>query len=514
MEKQELHDLIKSASKGDEAAFLQLYEEKSRSILFRISQIMGGSYDVEDIAQEVVIKMYQSIGKLRSPENFNAWLQSIIMNECYAVMRKKRMFKQMANYNTTNIEDASAYLVEDRMEFLPEDFAEDDEKRKALMEAVQNLPPKRRDAIIMHYYQDMSYAEIASVTKTSVSTVSTNIMRARQTIARELEKKYGSFNMSGFSFALIPVFKLACESSALSAFPDATVAGVFSGAMESLARPHITSSSNKQSSADTAKQIAVTAAGVGIVLAAAISSSRLPNKPTIPPPSSLVSNASAESSRSNSLSRDFFGTLGGHIRFMNNSDEIIEDVGISLSDLDVIMADQDGLIISATKTGGDGSFSFGYQEINTMNNIYIFVDLKQDDYLVGAKVNPKCQILLTENIDLENLNLYVISTRAPDGEITLTSGDCDCGHVNPTEILFTPESSENLEITWEILDNDENVLLFGDGEKSDGASRLFEENADGNYFIRYEVVDRFENSAEFKMNFIIDTNPILENQYS
>jgi RNA polymerase sigma-70 factor (ECF subfamily) len=183
LDKTELIALVRKASRGDKTSFEKLYLAKSKSILFSALSIVKDYHLAEDAAQEVVVAMYRHIGKLRDPAAFEAWMQRIVTNECYRLLSK--ISGRMEDFDDDEPQD----IADDDRDFLPEKYAEDKELGNRLFAAIEQLPRKKRQAITLYYYNNLSYEEIAYAMDSSIKSVSSNITRARQMIREMLEKE-------------------------------------------------------------------------------------------------------------------------------------------------------------------------------------------------------------------------------------------------------------------------------------------------------------------------------------
>jgi RNA polymerase sigma-70 factor (ECF subfamily) len=83
-------ELIQSARAGDDAAFNQIVAAYRKRILGTISRLIGRPEDVEDIAQDVFLRLYFSLDQLRTPEVFEPWLYRLTVNCAYDYLRKQR----------------------------------------------------------------------------------------------------------------------------------------------------------------------------------------------------------------------------------------------------------------------------------------------------------------------------------------------------------------------------------------------------------------------------------------
>ncbi|MDR0817618.1 MAG: sigma-70 family RNA polymerase sigma factor [Clostridiales Family XIII bacterium] len=182
MDKKILHDIVAKAIRGDTGAFESLYTLYAKSILFHTRNLISVEADVEDVAQEVVIQMYRSIGTLKSPYAFSSWLNRVVVNVCNNYNRK-HMSTRSRDYA---LETADELYEEDECS-LPEASAENEDVRARFLRSIEALPQMQRTALIMYYYDEMSYKEIAKALDVTVSTISTNIRKAKLKLETMLE---------------------------------------------------------------------------------------------------------------------------------------------------------------------------------------------------------------------------------------------------------------------------------------------------------------------------------------
>jgi RNA polymerase sigma-70 factor (ECF subfamily) len=187
--KKQLYSLIEKAIGGDEKAFSELYRLYAKTIIFHTRSFVKDRRDVEDVAQEVVIQMLSSIKSLKSPYAFSSWLHRIIRNVCFN--HNNRYARKQEKDDPLFDADVLKDEIPDNN---PEDAAESHDARTLLYSQIKRLPEMQRTSIIMYYYDDMSYKEIANTLGIKVSTVSTNIMKAKKKLEDYLKKEdpYGS----------------------------------------------------------------------------------------------------------------------------------------------------------------------------------------------------------------------------------------------------------------------------------------------------------------------------------
>lgn len=245
MTQNEWNKLVKKAMAGDQAAFEDLYKAKIKTILLQASKLVFNPSLVDDAVQEVVVKMYRNIGQLSSPEAFNVWMYRIILNTCYR-------FNAQNAPRASSLEENTKMLEEHETRYLPAEALEEADRNRIIAQAVNSLPERQRLALSMHYYEDMSYKEIAQVLGITVSGVAANLLKAKKTLKMKLaptENKNGS-GTTLLGIAFLPALRCAlqadaqaiatpqrveivtekCAQSLASAGPP-TVAGTASGAM-------------------------------------------------------------------------------------------------------------------------------------------------------------------------------------------------------------------------------------------------------------------------------------------
>ncbi|MDL2324695.1 sigma-70 family RNA polymerase sigma factor [Ruminococcaceae bacterium OttesenSCG-928-A16] len=218
--KKEKHvvSLIKKAVKGNKEAFGALYELKAREVIYLCLREMGNIEDGKDAAQEVFIRMHQGITSLRSPQAFNVWLNRVILSTCND-MRRKNMRQPMNAYDDALEKE----IIVDFTSAMPADFVEKEENRKLIVELVDALPPKYRRCVWLHYYQKLTYAEIAQVLDIPQDAVNNNLRMARQYLKAEIEKRYGDYhNLAAVpAVAMGPALVEVFKSSAAAEVPKA-----------------------------------------------------------------------------------------------------------------------------------------------------------------------------------------------------------------------------------------------------------------------------------------------------
>jgi RNA polymerase sigma-70 factor (ECF subfamily) len=174
-------ELLLRAGRGDEAAFLLLYE-RHRTPVFRFAcRILGSATLAEDVTQECFLSI------LRRPEAFRAERASLRTYLC-AIARHLAL-KQLRKRGQETLVDDPPEAPGPRDGAAARDplaRVVEAEAAEAVRAAVLALPPLQREAVVLFEYQEMSLADVAAVCDTDVGTVKSRLHRARERLRRVL----------------------------------------------------------------------------------------------------------------------------------------------------------------------------------------------------------------------------------------------------------------------------------------------------------------------------------------
>lgn len=183
--------LVERARRGDEKAFEELIGSHRKKILYLALHYSDNADDAEDCAQEAILKAYRGIGKLKDPDAFESWLHSIVKFTCYrkkGSMGRERVFVG----RDSDANDAVMSLAEERTEFLPAEYAEDSEKRAIVLSLIKELNENYQEALLLFYFEDLTYKEIATALGVSTTKVTNDLKRARQALRKKIEERSGT----------------------------------------------------------------------------------------------------------------------------------------------------------------------------------------------------------------------------------------------------------------------------------------------------------------------------------
>ena len=177
--------LIRKIQAGDHQAFETLINRYQRQVANLIYVTMGNRDDVDDLAQEVFIRVYKSLPRFRFDATFFSWIYRITMNLCIDEIRKKKIRKVLSLDFLT--EDSIEKDRKDKDPHTPSDDVMTEEKIGVVRSALQRLTPAHRDVLLLREYQDFSYEEIARTLGLSMEAVKSRIFRARAEMKKLLQ---------------------------------------------------------------------------------------------------------------------------------------------------------------------------------------------------------------------------------------------------------------------------------------------------------------------------------------
>jgi RNA polymerase sigma-70 factor (ECF subfamily) len=178
-------ELIVLCQKKDSRAFEELIKRHQRTVYALLYRLAPDWNDTADLAQEVFIRMWRSIGNLRNPSAFRSWLSQIVTNLFYDELRKRpRQLPTISMDEPLDNEegnDATTRDIRDRAAG-PDELCQRNELTEIVRQAMTRLPEQFRTAIILREFEGLSYEEIALITHTEIGTVKSRIARARAKI--------------------------------------------------------------------------------------------------------------------------------------------------------------------------------------------------------------------------------------------------------------------------------------------------------------------------------------------
>lgn len=165
---------------GETRQFEELVRRHQDAVYGMARRFVGDASDAEDIAQEAFLRVHRGLEGFKGDARFSTWLYRITYNLCADWQRRHAR----ADRRPASLED-TAVLEDKRPGF--EQGLQDEEQRASVRRAVEALDERYRSVIILLYYQELSYEQIAEVLGVPLKTVETRLYRARRQLRRSLE---------------------------------------------------------------------------------------------------------------------------------------------------------------------------------------------------------------------------------------------------------------------------------------------------------------------------------------
>ncbi len=178
-------EVIERARKGDEAAFSQIVAAYRKRILGTISRLIGHPEDVEDVGQEVFVRLYYSLEQLRTPEVFEPWMYRLTVNAAYDYMRRRKRRRESRMSDLSEQQVMMADAVAGGKE------REEEVRRAGIREFVQSLlggiSEDDRALLILKEVEGLSLKEMEQIYKVNESALKVRLFRARQRVLKAYE---------------------------------------------------------------------------------------------------------------------------------------------------------------------------------------------------------------------------------------------------------------------------------------------------------------------------------------
>jgi RNA polymerase sigma-70 factor (ECF subfamily) len=191
---QAVNALVRRCVSGDAAAWQQIVQQYHRRIYNICYRFSGSSDDAADLAQEVFIKMYRTLGTFDGTRaSFMTWVTTVTRNLLVDHFRKGKYDRVTDSLESTAGNQEDGLTLAEQLEdpaASPEARMQTLQTRKMVHEALQKLSPELREAVILRDLQDMDYKEIAQVLKVPEGTVKSRINRGRTELGRLLQRNY------------------------------------------------------------------------------------------------------------------------------------------------------------------------------------------------------------------------------------------------------------------------------------------------------------------------------------
>ena len=187
--------LVEQWRTGDAESLRRLLDSYQRRVFTICYRMLHHTEDAQDIAQDVLLKVFQSLDTYDGRSKLSTWIIRIAMNACVSHLRKATV-RQAVSLPGGHETDAAQGSVRG-LKLAPEDAAEPEpgsgvehaERRRDVIAALNRLEPEVRALLVLRDVQDLDYEQIGQVLGVPVGTVKSRLFRARAALREELEGK-------------------------------------------------------------------------------------------------------------------------------------------------------------------------------------------------------------------------------------------------------------------------------------------------------------------------------------
>jgi RNA polymerase sigma-70 factor (ECF subfamily) len=197
---EEERELVRMAQSGTESAFEELIRRHQQRVFALVSGILRRQEDVEDIAQQVFLKVYLSLRKFDQRAAFSTWLYKITVNECWDYLRKKKVRPLVyeSDLSEEQVSRLDGIVSAGRVVLGPNERAE---VKDLLERMLDKLPEQDRQLLVLKEIEGFSVQELAEILGLNVNTVKVRLFRARGRIMESYRRRLGPGGQTGANSA-------------------------------------------------------------------------------------------------------------------------------------------------------------------------------------------------------------------------------------------------------------------------------------------------------------------------
>ena len=179
--------LIERCAAGDETAFAELVADHQRMVVQLAVNLLGDRDEALDLCQDVFLRVFRTIAQFRGQSALRTWIYRIAVNQA---RNRHRFWRRRRRSDQVSLDEHMATHGDflSTSEWRPDQVLARKELASRLKSALADLPFDQRTAIVLREIDGLSYEEIAFTLGVAIGTVKSRLMRARQTLRRELSE--------------------------------------------------------------------------------------------------------------------------------------------------------------------------------------------------------------------------------------------------------------------------------------------------------------------------------------
>lgn len=176
--------IARKVKEGEQTLYGLLIERYEVKLTRYVSKFIAQKDDITDLVQDIFTKAFINIQSYDETQSFSPWIYRIAHNESINHIKRRR-FKPFSFFDF----EADEFLPQFRAKEQADDATNHYFDKKILDEVLSELPPKYREVVILHHYEELSYKAIASILRIPVTLVGVRLKRAKDSIKNILNKK-------------------------------------------------------------------------------------------------------------------------------------------------------------------------------------------------------------------------------------------------------------------------------------------------------------------------------------
>lgn len=184
-------EFIENLRSGNQAAFSLLIDDYQQKVFHTCISFVPNKEDAEDIAQEVFLEVYKSIGKFKGNSKLSTWIYKICTNKCLEFIRKKNAKKRLVFIQRILGNEIPLDKTNFFTEFNhPGILLEHKERSETIYLAINTLPESQKTVFTLAKLDGKTYQEIVEITGKSMSSVESIMFRAKKNLQKKLANFY------------------------------------------------------------------------------------------------------------------------------------------------------------------------------------------------------------------------------------------------------------------------------------------------------------------------------------
>ena len=180
-------ELVEKALQGDQQAYSRLMSRYRDAIYYILLKMVNNPTDAEDLTIEAFGKAFRNLNQYTPTFAFSTWLFKIATNNCIDFIRKRRALTISIDQDSGDKDTLSPTIQEESPD--PEEQMIKNQKAKLMRDVVNQLKPRYKDLIILRYFKEYSYEEIANELDLPLGTVKAQLFRAKELLYSIMKKK-------------------------------------------------------------------------------------------------------------------------------------------------------------------------------------------------------------------------------------------------------------------------------------------------------------------------------------